>query len=237
MLSAIDHQLAPGGVVVFGELHGTMEVPAFVAMVADVAATRGPVTIALEIPDDVQPGVDAFLAAPDDELGLAALIASPAPFWQYRDGRGGEGLALLLSRLRALRASGRDVAVACIDGSRETAEERDAGMGANVNAAIARRPGATTLVVCGNLHARADSPRWMAWHVRDRHPDAIVLDLGHDGGSAFVASGPDRQGIEPMAPRWPGPPGVTLFAQRHEWGWDGSYHVGTLTPSLPLVES
>ncbi len=107
MLDAIDAQLAPGRVVIFGELHGTMEVPRFVALAAERAATRGPVTVALELPDDLQPGVDAFLAAADDASGRAA--------------------------------------------------------------------------------------------------------------------------------RWPGPPGVTLFAERHAYGWDGAFQVGELTPSMPLV--
>lgn len=159
MLAPIDRTLAPGGLAIFGELHGTMEVPSFVARAADHAATRGPVTVALELPDELQPGVDAFLAAPDDATGRAALLATPGLFWEWRDGRGGEGLIVLLSRLRATGAR-----VVCIDGTWPTAEARDAGMAATLLAAL--RPDAATLVVCGNLHARTDEPRWMGWHVR-----------------------------------------------------------------------
>jgi hypothetical protein len=226
MLAAIDHALAPGGLVIFGELHGTMEVPAFVARAADHAAARGPVTVALELPAELQPGIDAFLAAPDDATGRAALLATPALFWQWRDGRGGEGLVVLLSRLRAIGAR-----VVCIDGDWPTAEARDAGMAANVLAAL--RPEAATLVVCGNLHARTDEPPWMGWHLRRARPDLIALDLGYTGGSAWTSHGPDDEGVHAVTERWPGPPGVTLFAEHH--AWDGAFQVGELTPSLPLV--
>ena len=206
-----------------------MEVPAFVARAADHAASRGPVMVALEIPDELQPGVDAFLAASDDAAGRAALLATPALFWEWRDGRGGEGLIVLLSRLRAIGAR-----VVCFDGTFETAEARDAGMAANLLAAL--RLEAATLVVCGNLHARTDAPRWMGWHLRQAKPDLVSLDLGYTGGTIWCCRGPDQEGLDPLtAERWPGPPGVTLFAERHEYGWDGAFQLGALTPSMPLV--
>lgn len=226
MFGPIDAQLAPGGLVIFGELHGTMEVPAFVANAAAHAAARGPVTVALELPDELQPGVDAFLAAADDTAGRAALLATPALFWEWRDGRGGEGLIVLLSQLRALGAR-----VVCIDGAWESAEARDAGMAANLLAAL--RPDAATLVVCGNLHARTDEPPWMGWHARQARPDLISLDLGYTGGTIWCCRGPGDEGLDRVTERWPGPPGVTLFAERH--AWDGAFQLGELTPSLPLV--
>ena len=227
MLAPIDRYLAPGGLAIFGELHGTMEVPAFVARAAEHAATRGPVTVALELPDELQPGVDAFLAAPDDATGRAALLATPALFWEWRDGRGGEGLVLLLARLRRIGAR-----VVCFDGSFPTAEARDAGMAANILAAL--RPDAATLVVCGNLHARTDVPRWMGWHLRHAQPDLIALDLGYTGGTIWCCRGPGEEGLDTVTERWPGPLGVTLFPERHAYGWDGAFQVGALTPSLPL---
>jgi hypothetical protein len=228
MLAPIDNLLGPGGLAIFGELHGTMEVPAFIARAADHAAMRGSVTVALELPDELQSGVDAFLAAHDDATGRAALLATPALFWEWRDGRGGEGLIVLLSRLRAIGAR-----VVCIDGTWPTAEARDAGMAANLLAAL--RPEAATLAVCGNLHARTDEPRWMGWHVRQAHPEMVSLDLGYTGGTIWCCRGPGKEGVDTVKDRWPGPMGITLFAERHEYGWDGAFQVGELTPSMPLV--
>jgi hypothetical protein len=227
MFAQIARQLAPGGLVIFGELHGTMEVPAFVANAAEFAAGRGPVTVALELPDELQPGIDAFLAAKDDETGRAALIATPSAFWEWRDGRGGDGLVVLLARLRAIGAR-----VVSIDGAWPSAEARDLGMARSLLSA--QRPDHTTIVVCGNLHARTDNRRWMGWHVRQARPALISLDLGHAGGRAYVATS-DGNGVHEQQARWLGEPGVSLFAERHACGWDGTFFVGSITPSMPLV--
>jgi len=223
-LEPIARQLAPGGLVVFGELHGTHEVPAFVAAAAERAAATGPVALALELPDALQPGVDAYLATGD----RAALLARPHEFWSWRCGRGGEALFELLARVRALP----DARVVCCDGTWPTAQARDAGMAGAILAGIDRWR-AAWLVVCGNLHARSDSPQWMAWHLRARHPDLVALD----GGSAWVITSADGDGGITKLGRSRGDTrrGVELFAHRDARGFDGVFHVGPLTPSLPVA--
>ena len=223
MFDAIDRELAPGGVVVFGEIHGTLEAPAMIARAAEYAATRGPVTVAIEVPDDVQPGIDAFLAT-----GERASLLVPSAFWSYRDGRGGEGLVALLAAVRSLR----DVIVVAFDGSFESAEARDVGMAHAILRAI--RPTAACLVSCGNLHARTSEPRWMGYHLRARHPALVALDVEIDGGAAFVATA-EHAGLRDLG-RTTGDPrrGVVRYAARDEHGFDGAYHVGPATPSLPL---
>lgn len=47
-----------------GELHGTAEAPHAVGEIACAAAERGPVVVALELEDTLQPTLDAFMAAP-----------------------------------------------------------------------------------------------------------------------------------------------------------------------------
>ena len=204
--------LQPGSLVVFGELHGTMEAPAFVAEVA--AGVRHAVTLALEIPADVQPAIDAYLRG--------APLVTDAPFWQWRDGRSGRGLVALLDAARRL-----DARVVCFDGSFESAEARDAGMAARLLSAL--RHTDVTLVLCGNLHARTDDARWMGWHLRQRR-ELLSLDLGYDGGAAWNITDAG-EGIHAVHPRWPGPRGVERCAIA---GFDGVYRVGTLTPSEPL---
>jgi len=226
MLEPIAGHLAPGGLVVFGELHGTCEAPAFVALAAEHAAAAGPVTVALEIPDELQPAIDAFVASGD----RAALVATPSLFWSWRDGRSGEALIALLDRVRALR----DATVLCFDGAWDSDEARDAGMARAILSAIARRH-AAWLVVCGNLHARTGSPRWMGWHLRARHPELVALDIAYDGGCAWTF-GDRGPGLTEFArARGDARRGVVLFDRRGDRGFDGEYHVGPLTPSLPLA--
>lgn len=205
--------LEPGAVVIFGEVHGTLEAPAFVAEVA--ARVHAPVMLALEIPDDVQPAIDAYLAG--------APLATDAAFWQWRDGRSGRGLVALLDAARRIAAR-----VVCFDGTFESDEARDAGMAIHLMSAL--RHTDVTLALCGNVHARTDSPRWMSWHVRQRHR-LLSLDLGYAGGAAWNITDAG-EGMHETGARWPGPRGVELGSYGD--GFDGVYRVGTLTPSEPL---
>lgn len=205
--------LRPGGIVLFGEVHGSLEIPAFIAAAAARAAQRGAVALALEIPDELGPAIDDYVATAD----RAALRATPSAFWAWQDGRGGEGLLVMLDAARTLGAP-----VTCIDGEWPDAEARDAGMANKLVAAIEARPDATWLVSCGNLHARTDSPRWMGWHVKQRFPTLVSLDVAHDGGEIWCATA-DRVGI------------LTCVATRRDLrGHDGVYRVGRLSPSRPL---
>ena len=54
----------PEQVIMIGELHGTAEAPHAVGEIACAAAERGPVVVALELEDTLQPTLDAFMAAP-----------------------------------------------------------------------------------------------------------------------------------------------------------------------------
>jgi hypothetical protein len=221
MFAAIDHALRPGGLVLFGEVHGTHEAPAFVAAAAAHAARHGQVLVALELPADLQPAVDAFVLT-EDRTAL-----DPAhPFWATRDGRAGEALVTLLIALARLRAR-----VLCFDNSATSAEERDAGMARTITAAITRD--AATLVSCGNLHAETRPP-WMGAHLRACFRDLISLDIAYDGGAAFVTTA-DGTGISSCGTTTGDTRrGVELHAMRDEHGFDGVYHVGPLTPSLPI---
>jgi hypothetical protein len=202
-------------VLVLGEIHGTMEVPRFAA---ELAVARAPVTVALELPEDVQPGIDTYLATGD---GLKV----PSPLWDWQDGRAGQGLVALLDRLR-----GVDAHVVCVDGAWPDDADRDAGMAANVLRVL--DPRRATIVLCGNLHARSDSPRWMTWHLRAHVPDLVALDFSCDGGTAWNHDG-TAAGVHAIGAT-PRPYGITMYGQRDPHGFDGVYHVGRVTPSLPL---
>jgi len=105
-------------------------------------------------------------------------------------------------------------------------------MARNILAVI--EPGAATLVSCGNLHARTTTPRWMGFHLRERYPSLVALDAEIDGGAAYLAtesgSGITTLGTPTGDPRR----GVERYVTRDEHGFDGRYHVGPATPSLPL---
>lgn len=65
----------PGGTVLIGDLHGTREIPAFVGRLVSTLAARQLVVLALDIPREVAPALDAFMASD----GGRATGALPEP--------------------------------------------------------------------------------------------------------------------------------------------------------------
>ncbi|MEE2849815.1 MAG: hypothetical protein VX561_08100, partial [Pseudomonadota bacterium] len=56
----------PERVIMIGELHGTEEAPRAVGEIACAAAEQGPVVVALELEDTLQPTLGAFISQPDE---------------------------------------------------------------------------------------------------------------------------------------------------------------------------
>ncbi len=202
--------------VLFGELHGTAEAPAHVAAALAAVAPHGAVALAIEWPDSLQPAVDEFLVTGD----RAALLATPDPFWTWRDGRSSVAMLALLERARTLR-----IAVTCFDGDFPSAETREAGMAARLLAALA--PGRTTLALCGNLHART-TPPWMGSHLRAHVPDLISLDLHHAGGTAWCCLADHEPGIQHFA-------ATAADTDAAADGFDGFHTVGSIRASPPAA--
>jgi hypothetical protein len=219
--------LGPGAVILVGELHGTVQVPAAIAALLE--PLDPPVVLGIEWPSDLQPAVDAFVVGAID---ATALVATPSPFWAWRDGRSSEAMVALLARMR----SRRDVRVVCFDDAFDDPAARDAGMAARFAAAVDAR--AVNVALCGNLHARMANPRWMGWHVRERFPHAIALDAVSAGGTAWCTI--DDRGPRAVTFRRDraGTPGaVTLFDTPDERGFSGEIFVGPIDASPPVSAS
>jgi hypothetical protein len=232
--TGIDSLLEPGALTIFGEIHGTSEIPAFFAGVACHAAQGSrEVVVGLEIPDTLQGQVDRFLESGGAAADVEALVQGE--FWTYDDGRSSKAMLALLDRLRLLARGGAKLHVALFDGTFPGPGQRDPGMAANISTAIEKTPRAVGLILVGNLHAKMDSERWMAWHLAKRHPHLRTLGVAYSGGSAWVCtengcgptelSGKDR-GKEPF---------VELLAKPDDKGYVGRFYLGALTASMPAT--
>jgi hypothetical protein len=204
------------------------------------AATRSAVRVGIEMPDELQPAIDAFLACEDASRGRAALLAPRHMFWDWQDGRSSAAMIALLETVRALRHAGRDVTVLCFDGAYVSGEARDAGMAQTLIAAIDARPDAASIVLCGNLHARTRSLRWMGGYLRAQVPDLLSLDIAYAGGTTWAIVGESGPAVVELRPYRAGErseavpaPRVTLFEERDENGYDGEVWLQTLSASPP----
>ncbi len=149
--------------VVFGEIHGTNEIPALVGQVAcALLASNREVVVALEISSGEQERIDRFLASDGSPRAMEDMTSS-SRFWlrlnRHHDGRASRAKLKLLETLRQFKSAGLPVTVLAADlGSfdqqspRSGAQQRDDSMASLVIQALAKRPGAVVLGLFGNGH-------------------------------------------------------------------------------------
>ncbi len=227
--------LRPGALVVFGEVHGTVETPAFVASVACHAARSGAeVAVGLEIPRDLQPALDRFLDSSGGPGDVTALLQGE--HWNMQDGRASKAYLGVIEHVRALRHAGKRARVFFFDAAAADSGDRDQNMAANIAAQADKSPQGMTLVLTGGYHARADSERWMSWHLARRYPGLRTLNVAFSGGSAHVCLTGNNCGVltEMTGTDRGSAPFVEVFALDDQ-GYGGRFYVGgAVTPSPPV---
>jgi hypothetical protein len=242
--------LAPGTVLLVGEMHGTAEAPAFVHDVTCAAlAADLRVTVGLEVDRADDDAYQAYLGSDGSPAARERLLASP--FWQreFQDGRGSVAMLELVESLRALRRSAGEekLRVTLIDRP-EAGADRDEAMADRVADTMALRPEDLVVVLTGNIHNRLT--KGMPWNAELRpmghrlvaaRPDArvISLDMAYPGGSAWVCFGSapsdckaqELGGLESAEGR----SGIELHDEPAGEPYSGRYYAGRLTASPPAV--
>lgn len=234
--------------LVFGEAHGTTELPAlFGDLACAVAAAGRPVVVGVEFLPTNQPGLDAFVAAKDADAARKSLLAAPA--WSDRVGRASVAMLAMLEHVRSLRASGADIRVVAFDHESEsgpTSENREAGMGQHLLDAARARPDALVMALTGAGHA--DRTGWTSAKPPFRSavqylPDDRTLSLTYirGGGEVWACRSP-AEGATSECRVWPEtkreeipPRGIAFDNSRP--GFDGVVSVGKpYSASIPARE-
>ena len=249
----LEKQAKPGKVMLMGELHGTQEVPRFIAQSACQAAQAGvPVTVGLELPVESQERIARFIASEGTEEDWRKLME--AGFWRspYPDGRSSEAMANLLEQLRGLRAQGMDVNAFVFDHPNLKGQEREIAMAKTVFSHVTKGPKRFYMTVSGNVHPR--TRKGLPWD-RDYRPmglllsqnldddDVIALDMAYDSGSAWICAEDPRVaesrlhcGVRRATGRDNGDRAfIHLFGGRTRDGFHGVFYVGKVTASVPAV--
>ncbi|NPC68598.1 hypothetical protein HPP05_02410 [Corallococcus exiguus] len=238
-----------GGVMLLGELHGTQEVPRFIAQSVCQLVTAGmPVTVGLELPVENEERISTFLQSQGGEVDWLKLME--APFWRspYPDGRGSEAVANMLEQLRQLRAQGLDVAVFVYDHPKLSGQQREDALTKTVLAQVKATPKRFHLVVSGNVHPRtAKGLPWdkqyqpMGYLLKDQVEDVTALDMAYDSGTAWICAA-DAQGrkLDCGVKEAKGKDNGDRFFV-HRWnstnkeGYHGVFYVGHVTASEPAI--
>lgn len=238
----------PGNVVLLGEMHGTQQVPHFLAQSTCQAALQGvPVSVGLEIPVMNQERLQTFLASEGKAHDWAKLMESP--FWHspYPDGRNSEAVVFLIETLRKLRSRGLDVAVFAFDHPLLEGDAREEAMAKTVLEVAGRDSKRAVLVVSGNLHPRQvkglpwnPDYRPMGLRIADQYSQVYSLDIAYDSGTAWICSLDEQReldcGVKPTKGQDNGGRYfVHLFDGRNGQGYHGIFYVGAVSASLPAV--
>ncbi|HYO73458.1 MAG TPA: hypothetical protein VEU33_46075 [Archangium sp.] len=237
-----------GNVVLLGELHGTQQVPHFLAQSTCQTALQGvPVSVGLEIPVMNQERLQTFLASAGKERDWAKLLESP--FWHspYPDGRNSEAVLFLIETLRKLRGRGLDVDVFAFDHPLLEGNAREEAMAKTVLEVAGHDSKRAVLVVSGNLHPRQvkglpwdPDYRPMGLRIADQYSPVYSLDLAYDSGTAWNCSLDEQRkldcGVKPTRGQDNGGRYfVHLFNGRNGQGYHGIFYVGAVSASLPAV--
>ncbi|WP_233583193.1 hypothetical protein [Corallococcus sp. CA053C] len=246
----LKNRVKPGGVMLLGELHGTQEVPRFIAQSVCQLVTSGtPVSVGLELPVENEERVKHFLQSQGGEADWLKLMESP--FWRspYPDGRGSAAVANMLEQLRQLRAQGLDVAVFVYDHPKLTGQQREDALTATVLSHVKAEPQRFHLVVSGNIHSRtAQGLPWdkgyqpMGRLLKEQLQDVTALDMAYDSGSAWICAADEKGrkldcGVKATKGK---DNGDRFFV--HVWdspnaeGYHGVFYVGRVSASGPAIE-
>ncbi|SHH45111.1 hypothetical protein SAMN05428948_4089 [Massilia sp. CF038] len=232
--------LPDGGVVVFGEYHGTQEAPRFFGECVREFAARGErPAVFLEMSTSERARLAGFMASRIDEKALLE-----GAHWGSEDGRSSQAMLALLRALREDTAAGRVRSVTPFDMPYDTPDSvsdsmRDKIMASNLLAAIPAK--GYSLVFTGNTHARLQ--QGMPWNtaftpfamqVRDKVSKLVSLDLRYLAGSAWSCTpkcGPDSMddALDGVTRR--DTPAVALGVD--DPAYSGTFFVGKLSASPP----
>lgn len=226
--------------VFVGETHGTTEAPAAFADLVCTALEQGPVTVSVEYGEEMQPTLDAFMAADSEAKAREVLAAYAYGPFVHHDGRGSQAMLDLLLRLRAMAQAGKDVTLVAsvptsprVEGFSQSYREMDRAVLWGRQAMA--RPQTRVLVLVGRIHAektrRVGSPLGLPAAAHIRPEETLSLTLAHQGGEAWMCL--DECGAAPipetddLAAR-----GVVLTPQQNG-KFDGLLALGPVTASEP----
>lgn len=198
--------------VVFGELHGTNEAPAFVENLICAEAERGQrVLLAVEHSSWQNAAWQDAWSLPHD----AFRQALPGLGWRKReDGVASEAMWRLVLAAHALKDSGAAIDIVAFNGARDDAQRtrfrelpgqgpHEAAQAENIAEAAGRKPYDRVIVLVGNLHAEnaplsIGGPEFEPMAVRLRRYGSVVsLGMRHAGGESWSCQLPPETKLAP----------------------------------------
>ncbi len=223
--AALKERLPQSGTVIFGEMHGTKEIPAFFAACAREFSERGEtVRVFLEFDADDTEHTAQYLRGEIDE---AALLSSPR--WKRHDGRTSLAMLDLHRALKGMEVVGLVPGGGAVGGN--------AGMG---EIFLRKRLDAGyNLVLVGDIHAMlvpGNDEGYVPFgqYVQARAKNVISLRARHSAGTAWACM-PYCEATS-MPRNGPALPAQQISFAGKDKAFTGYFSVGAISASPPAVE-
>jgi hypothetical protein len=231
----LKQRLPQAGTIIFGEPHGSAEIPRFFFECArEFAENKESIRIFLEFQASENLTVEKFMRA---EIGEDELIK--APHWSRQDGRSSLAMLGLFRDLKSLPVA--RLAVVGFDLSGNEPDREKAMLG---NFMTGYSVSAYNLVLTGNMHARLSrGTPWnpdlvpFARHLKEHVANVISLDAHYPAGSAWMCA--PVCGATPLNPTGAGkrPAGnAQIVYSAKDPAFSGYFRVDSITASRPVFE-
>lgn len=233
----------PERILVVGDWHGTVEIPAAFLGIVCEAAEQGPVTIALEMPETERTLFRNALAAPTEEAAREIFLHGDFGNPRSADGRNSVAMLDMMVGFWRLKAAGRDVSIHPFMAVESTISGRDQAwweleMAYGISRALVTRPDARVVVFVGDLHARkVGYPRFpdvglpAAGHLHAS--DTLTLHTALQGGESWSCQ--PSCGVQTSRGRHDADARGIILGPVQGGAYDGVLAVGPTTASPPAA--
>jgi hypothetical protein len=218
--------------LVFGEMHGTAEVPEFVGQIVCVLSTDRPITLAIELSEREQPNTDAYLNSSGSPRDVRKLLQTGSWAGDQQWGVTSAAMLQLLEQVRLWRHTGRDIAVVHFQPASSGALHQDYNeirMAALLVSAAETRPRALVVALMGNIHARksvfSGGLKLMPAVAHLPAADVLTFNMMEAGGTAWQCR-PEGCREFSSPPRKTKPKGLYRLPD-NTGAFDGKFSVGS----------
>lgn len=234
---------APSGIpdariLLFGEMHGSVESPALVGKVACALAQKGSVALGLELPSTEQAPIDRYLASNGGAAARKALRSGQ--FWLHGDGRSSVAMFNLIDNARRLKHAGLVVSVFALDPDLAGTADDNKSLAHALRMYRDRHPASRIVALMGNLHAgqAVISPFGEAitpagYYLRDLHPVSVYVT--YHSGTIWACMG--TCGVHTVSSQWAPDTKPGFQSNAPMKGYSVSYMLPSITASPPAGEA
>lgn len=235
----------PQRILVLGDNHGTVEIPAAFLGIVCEAAQQGPVTVGLEMAETERPLIDRAMAAPDETAARDMLLYGDFGHSRSIDGRNSEAMLDMMVGFWRLKAAGYDLTIHPFMPVLSTIQERpqawwELEMAYGMSRALANRPQARVLIFVGDLHARKaalpsrpDIGLPAAGHLHAA--DTLSLQIAQQGGTSWGCR--PECGLQTSGGAYDVEVRGITISPVEDGAYDGVWAVGPTTASPPSALS